>query len=107
MSIARDLTAFLYDPQLSAKAVARHLLKQVIDVRIGQFSLDVGDVRVASEQVYRDLPDGRGHMYEPYFPNILRGLRTSPPSYVYDLLEGRAIEAPMPPSIAGVVVLTL
>lgn len=107
LTLAPDLEAFLKEDQRGAKAIAQHLLKQVIDVRIGQFSLDVGDVRVADNQVYRNLPDDRGHLYEPYFPNILRGLRKSPPSYVLEVMEGRPIAEAMPPSVAGIVILTL
>ncbi|WP_146905970.1 hypothetical protein [Cellulomonas aerilata] len=107
MSLPADLEQFLYEDQRGANAVARHLLKRVIEVRAGQLSVDVGDVRVAPDQVYKDLPDDRGHLYEPYFPNILRGLRTSPPDYLHDLLAGRPVTATLPSSVAGVVVLTL
>ncbi len=36
-----------------------------------------------------DVPQDTGHFPQPYFDHVLRGLRTSPPPYMTDLLAGR------------------
>lgn len=103
---SEELQKFVVDRQLGARAVARHFLDQVLEVRAGQFSLAT-DTRLpltASDQVFTDLPDDRGHFGVPYFDHILRGLRTVPPPYVLEVMAGNPVPEGLPESVGGIVV---
>ncbi|PVU82906.1 hypothetical protein DDP54_07705 [Cellulomonas sp. WB94] len=62
---------------------------------------------VTSDLCFSDLPDDAGHMSEPIFPCVLRGLRMTPPGYVLDVLAGSDFTAPMPDSVQGITVFDL
>lgn len=114
LELSPDLVRFLFSAQTGPKRVAKELVEQIRRVRAGQFGLATADpVEVSSEDyAFPTLPDDRLHVGEPYFPNILRGLRNSPPDYVLELL---AKDDPEPVSeltlglddvsLAGVVIL--
>lgn len=88
-----NLIQFLGGTSLSLpRLVARGVLAQVAWMRMGQArraspelgrpALDVFD------RVFTGLPSDQGHLAEPYFEHVLRGLRSQPPWYVAAALEG-------------------
>lgn len=92
------LRKFLLRGQTGARQIARQLFSIVSADRRWQLSADVGDLAVtASAPVFTDLPLDTGHFREPYFRHVLRGLRTSVPDYVQDVLTGQ----PPSPIVAG------
>lgn len=80
------------------RRVARGLLGQLADMRLGQFrraSSELGRPAVgvaAPDRVLTDLPGDEGHFAEPYFEHVLRGLRRTPPEYVAAALEGAPMD---------------
>ncbi|CRK56919.1 hypothetical protein [Alloactinosynnema sp. L-07] len=102
-----QLRAFLAQGQQGAKHVARTIFSTVSRARAGMFSVAVEDhvnTDVPGEPVFPVLPMDRGHLRVPYFPHILRGLRTTPPGYVQDVLAGVEPPAWVRDKVAGVVV---
>ena len=88
LELGSDLMRFLFSAQTGPKRVAKELVEQIRLVRSGQFGLATADpVDISGEDyTFPTLPDDRLHVGEPYFPNILRGLRNSPPGYLLELL---------------------
>lgn len=78
------------------RVVARGLLTQLADRRLGQLRAAAADVVDPTTQipdrVFVDLPEDVGHFSEPYFEHVLRGLRTQAPEYVSALQEGVLFE---------------
>lgn len=74
------------------RVVARGLLTQLADRRLGQFRAAVPDVvgpaSKISDRVFVGLPEDVGHFSEPYFEHVLRDLRTQAPEYVSALQDG-------------------
>lgn len=104
-----DVRAFLNEPQVEVRAIARSLVDRVLAVRQGQFSKNVEQM-VLSEHLGRvlpDLPGDRGHFPEPYLPLMLRGLVHAPPDYVIAMMAGDALGEPPAESVAGVVLTQL
>lgn len=101
-----DLLAFLNQPQDGPRKVAKSLIEQVCRIRYGQFSLAIAERTdtISDDPVFATLPADQGHMYTPYFPQILRGLRRTPPGYVLDVLAGNAPAGLDTQGLAGLVV---
>jgi hypothetical protein len=83
-----DVLTFMTTAQLGARAVGRNLLDQVVRRRFGQFGAAAAETvewhpREDSGRhedlrpMFMELPNDDGHFEEPYFPNVLRGLRPS------------------------------
>ncbi len=92
-----ELLQFLSGQSLDLpQLVARGLLAQLADMRLGQFRQAPSDFGPSDldmlDRVFRDLPTDAGHFAEPYFGHVLRGLRTRPPEYVTAVLEGVPME---------------
>jgi hypothetical protein len=101
------LRVFLLQQQTGARAVARTVMAMLAADRRGQYSLDVAErEQLDLDAVFTELPDDTGHFAQPYFPHVLRGLRTRPPDYLDAALAGDP-----PPSVAahadGIVVVRL
>lgn len=94
-----ELQAFLQDPQNGPRKVAKSLIEQVCRVRAGQFELAVAEQAdlITDDPVFGSMPTDQGHLYTPYFPHILRGLRRTPPGYVLEFLAGNT---PIPAELA-------
>jgi hypothetical protein len=83
-----DLVAFLQRPQDGAREIARRIFRLVATARYGAFSAATAEpITVPGAPIFTDVPEDRGHFSEPYFVHVLRGLRTSPPAYVTELIE--------------------
>ena len=106
LSLTAEVAAFVCEPQGGPRAVARLLLDPVLEVRYGQFSLATANdlERRSDDLLYADLLDDQGHFVEPYFENILRGLRRSPPGYVLDAMNGTMSPSQNLTGVAGLVV---
>lgn len=105
-----SLRSFLEAPGDGVLSVARSLVSIVMNVREGQFELMAGTPlaeNATADLYFSDLPSDQGHLTEPLFPNILRGLRRTPPGYVLDMLHGNPLQVSFPESIDGLVVLDL
>lgn len=99
---------FLRNPQSGARNVAKHLLAQVAIARSGQAGLAVAERRlIDASLVFTELPTDRGHFGEPYFPLVLRGLRSEPPAYVLDILADQQPDQAYGEFFDGVAVITL
>ncbi|MEJ3403833.1 hypothetical protein WDJ51_03730 [Rathayibacter sp. YIM 133350] len=90
LELEAELREFLFQPQSGPRKFAKSLIEQVCRIRFGQFSLAEEEMvgTISDDPVFTSLPIDQGHMYTPYFPQILRGLRRTPPSYVLDALAG-------------------
>lgn len=87
--IGTELRDFLRKPQSDARHVARAIFEQVSNKRKQQFAaLDSKISTVDGGPIFRDLPVDRGHLREPYWPFVLRGLRKKAPQYVHDIAAG-------------------
>ena len=92
------------------QAVARQLVSKVRERRAGQFevmeeSLTRED-QISEDFVFESLPLDRGHLSAPYFLQILRGLRRTPPGYVLDVLNGGPPAGLDTTKLAGIVVVS-
>jgi len=104
--VADDLAGYLREPQRGARRVAKELLRPVQTTRYGQFSAaTMRRVTSASEHLFEEVPDDRGHFPVPYYVHLLRGLRSQPPDYVRAVLEGRPLPSWLAQSVAGIVVI--
>lgn len=101
LTLGAELYKFINQPQVGPRKVAKGLLAQAMEVRQSQFSLGVTegveaipDNKISEAFVFESLPDDRDHSSIQYFPEILRGLRTTLPAYVLDLLHGDISDSP-------------
>lgn len=116
LDIDSDLAGLLFGTQGGPRKVARVLLEQAIRTRFSQYRLASAEKLEATSEdfTFSSLPDDQGHMPEPYFRNILRGLRNTPPDYVLDILTADtgtiAIDVPSAfegADVAGVVIVDM
>ncbi|ODT28147.1 MAG: hypothetical protein ABS63_05215 [Microbacterium sp. SCN 70-27] len=83
-----EFVRFLNEPQAGSRQIARKIVDQIRKARMGMFSAATdAPTTVRSDAIFPDVPDDRGHFSEPYFRNVLRGLRTAPPKYVQRFLD--------------------
>lgn len=84
-----DLRRFLLAPQSGARQVARAVFEQVANKRKLQFAAVTEQSTIIEPgPIFRDLPADQGHLREPYWPFVLRGLRATAPQYVHDITAG-------------------
>ena len=83
-----DLVAFLQRPQDGAREIARRIFRLVAVGRAGAFSAATAEpITVPGAPVFDGVPGDSGHFPGPYYAHVLRGLRTSPPAYVAELVD--------------------
>ena len=100
-----EMRDFLTQPQSGARGVAKEVLRAISDERLMQFSALVAErVRLHDDLIFPELPTDSGHFAEPYFPFVLRGLRSRPPSYVSDILADQPVPSEVSDLVGGVVV---
>ena len=92
------------------QAVARQLVSKVRERRAGQFNMRMDshlshEDQISEDFVFQSLPLDRGHLSAPYFLQILRGLRRTPPGYVLNVLNGGSPVGLDTTKLAGLVVI--
>ncbi|GAA0207697.1 hypothetical protein [Glutamicibacter creatinolyticus] len=92
-------------------AVAKQLVSKVRERRALQFSQQVDtavtvDDRISDDLMFHSLPLDKGHFSVPYFPQMLRGLRRTPPGYVLNVLNGKPPVGLETTSLAGMVIIS-
>ncbi|MFJ4170298.1 hypothetical protein ACIPY3_12345 [Paenarthrobacter sp. NPDC089714] len=89
------------------QAVAKQLVSKARERRSWQFDLMEKTLtdQISEDFVFESLPLDRGHLSAPYFPQILRGLRRTPPGYVLNVLNGHSPVGLDTTSLAGLVVI--
>lgn len=104
-SLEPDLQTFLDLPQTGARHVARMIFKAVSEVRRRQFARARADLLdEGATSLFSELPRDRGHFGAPYFQHVLRGLRSSIPPYVRDVLAGHEPSGSVTQHLGGIVV---
>lgn len=90
------------------QAVARQLVSKARERRSLQFNLVeetlTRDDQISEDFMFASLPLDQGHLPAPYFLQILRGLRRSPPGYVLNALNGDSPVGLDTTNLAGLVV---
>jgi hypothetical protein len=106
-----ELGRFLRDPQSGARQVARYVFDIVGRVRMGQFAAVATGATVektTEPRTFQRLPSDHGHFPEPYFENVLRGLRTAPPPYVVGFMAGAPVASlELPAEVDGMTVIRI
>ncbi|MGA4777994.1 hypothetical protein ACPCUX_05570 [Cellulosimicrobium sp. AB352] len=108
--LPEPLRSFLTSKHDGVLSVAKSLVSIVMNVRERQFGVMTDTAvceNVTDDPYFSHLPSDQGHMSDQVFPNILRGLRRTPPGYVLDVLHGNPIQTDLPGKVDGVVVLDL
>lgn len=107
LDAAGELRGFLVEAQSGPREVAKRIFQAVSLQRRGAFSQDVAEpMTVTGARLFPDVPLDRGHFPGSYFEHFLNGLRTSPPSYVLDLLADVEPPEELRNAVAGVVLIT-
>lgn len=103
-----DLRQFLLTPQHGPRHVAKMFFERVSRTRRGQFLVATAEhAQLSSAQVFPQVPTDRGHFREPYFQHILRSLRTEPPIYLRDALDGQPLPDTLTQQLDGLVIIQL
>lgn len=108
--LSPELREFLTTPANSAPAeVAKQLILRVRRARAGQAGQAIDERlthvgRISEDFLFPSLPLDQGPLSAPYFVQILRGLRRSPPGYVLNVLNGDSPIGLDGSQLAGVVV---
>jgi hypothetical protein len=98
------LGEFVVRRQDGPGSVAKQILRSVARTRQGQFSLATIEVaRTSGQPRFTDLPTDRGHLAQPYFPFVFRGLVREAPEYVTEFVEG-ASDPELPANVRGIAV---
>ncbi len=93
------------------KAVARQLVLRVRERRALQNEqhmetrLNHSD-QISEDFVFQSLPPDEGHLSVPYMPQILRGLRRTPPGYVLNVLNGDPLVGLETTKLAGLIIVS-
>lgn len=93
------------------QAVAKQLVSRARERRSLQFGIAMEetltrDDQISEDFVFQSLPPDRGHLPAPYFLQILRGLRRTPPGYVLNALNGDSAVGLDTANLAGLVVVS-
>lgn len=95
-----ELREWLLEEQTGPRDVAKRIFAAVAHARLGQFSQAVAEpLALPGARVFSEVPQDNGHFPGPYFEQVLRGLRTEAPAYVFDLLA----DQPPPEGLARLV----
>lgn len=107
-NVRPELRDFLTFPQSGARHAARVIFEAVSRFRRAQFSLAVADnAAMDADSVFQDLPRDLGHLRQPYWPFVLRGLRTQAPQYVHNIAAGRDAPRWLAEHAVGLVIVRL
>jgi len=106
-SLNSSLREFLMRPQSGVRRVARHIFADVSRTRSPMFAAAVAEKVESDSSVFSNLPADMGHFGLPYFPHVLRGLRSAIPTYVETIALGGGRPEWMPPNVAGIVIATV
>ncbi len=105
--MSTELTQFLTERQAGARRVAKELLRPVQKIRNTQFAAGLLErANLTAQPLFPHVPEDRGHFPVPYLTHILRGLRTSVPDYVLDVMDGRTPPQKVAMGLGGIVVVT-
>lgn len=90
------------------QAVAKQLVSKARERRSLQANLYelTREDQLSEDFVFESLPLDQGHLPEPYFLQILRGLRRTPPGYVLNVLNGGPPAGLDTTNLAGLVVVS-
>ncbi|MDH6214121.1 hypothetical protein [Streptomyces pseudovenezuelae] len=103
-----ELRRLLVAPEYGAPQVASIIWKQMSQLRTRSYSLAVSEeTDIGHSKIFENLPADRGHFPVPYFPHVLRGLRSELPSYVREAEAGRSLPSSLTDRIAGIVIFYL
>jgi hypothetical protein len=101
--LTRELEQFLREKQSGPQKVAKAQLAKLLYLRSTEFTHAAGTVdaldltandEISEAFMFPTLPDDADHHGMQPFPEALRGLRTTPPPYVLDLLNGYVNDFP-------------
>lgn len=102
------LHEFLTREQEGPREIAKRIFKAVAAQRAMSFTAALAEpVRVEGAPIFTVVPMDPGHYPSSYFEHVLRGLRTSPPTYVHDAQAGRAIPSDVVDRLAGLVLVSV
>lgn len=103
-----EFVRFLNEPQAGSRQIARTIVDQIRDARRRTFSVATDGTRTArSDAVFPEVPDDQGHFAFPYFPYVLRGLRTAAPDYVREFRETGNVSEDIRARLGGIAVFTI
>jgi hypothetical protein len=103
-----ELRDFLTREQGGPREIAKRIFKAVAAQRAMSFGAALAEpVTVAGAPIFSSVPMDRGHYPSSYFEHFLRGLRTSPPTYVLDAQAGRAMPSDVVDRVAGLVLVSV
>lgn len=92
------------------QAVARQLVSKARERRSLQLTAIeetlTRDDQISEDLMFESLPLDQGHLPAPYFLQILRGLRRTPPGYVLNALSGGAPVGLDTANLAGLVIIS-
>lgn len=103
LPLTDELKQFLREKQSGPQKVAKAQLAKLLHLRSTQFAHAAGtleaieltsDNEISEAFMFPTLPSDADHNGMQPFPEALRGLRTTPPPYVLDLLNGYISELP-------------
>jgi hypothetical protein len=102
-----ELRDFLMHEQRGPREIAKRIFKAVAWQRAMAFAAALAEpVTIAGDPIFSAVPMDRGHYPSSYFEHFLRGLRTSPPTYVLDAQAGRAMPSDVVDHVAGLVLVS-
>lgn len=103
-----DLRSFLLHDQQGPREIAKRIFAAVARQRATSFSAVMAEpMAIVSEPIFPTVPQDTGHYPSSYFEHFLRGLRTSPPSYVRDIQQNRPPPLEVSSRVAGLVLISI
>jgi hypothetical protein len=101
------LREFLLRDQHGPREVAKRIFAAVARQRAASFSAATAKpMTIVRVPIFPVVPRDTGHYPNSYFDHFLRGLRTSPPSYVRDIEKGRPTPREVASRVAGVILVS-
>lgn len=103
LPLTEELKRFLVEKQSGPQKIAKAQLAKLLYLRSTQFAHSAGtieeveivpDNKISGAFMFPTMPADADHDGVQAFPEVLRGLRTTPPPYVFDLLYGYIAELP-------------
>lgn len=103
-----DFKTFMTAPQAGSRAIAKNILRRIVDVRSGAFSgRESALMTLESTAVFPGIPADRGHFGLPYMHHVLRGLLTEAPDYVQAFTETGKFPSEFEGLLAGMAVFSI